>query len=290
MKVPPHRSVKHYKLMKDNKSSSSVIDNFLSTEEIQYFYKWWQDHRQREKAKGDISQIQIGNKGQVPKGTSLGNLRYSYAYEELKEILQPKIQKALGTDSFRALPGKFYYVPKDYVWDTVHTDVSLYESQRAKDLKEVWEDLGYPEEIERASREGCPSPNGREFRDWATKNPQYVIPSWKTIIVPLWCPGEATTVTFDQYNYDGEKLTGWYNWDENNIEYKTNKMSITEEQFNGCLQHIRYDKEKLYGLSIENVFHWKVGSAFMFDSAQLHMSGYCNDGKVGFTIWVAHNE
>ena len=90
MIVPPYRSVKHYKLMKDNKSSSSVIDNFLSTEEIQYLYKWWQDHRRRETSRGDISQIQIGNKGQVPKGTLLGNLRYSYAYEELKEILQPK--------------------------------------------------------------------------------------------------------------------------------------------------------------------------------------------------------
>ena len=112
MIVPPHRSIKHYKLMKDSKSSSSVIDNFLSTEEIQYLYKWWQDHRYREKAKGDISQMK--NKGgQVPKGTALGNLRYSYAYEELKESLQPKIQKALGTDNFRALPGNFYYVRED---------------------------------------------------------------------------------------------------------------------------------------------------------------------------------
>ncbi len=287
MKLPPHRSAKHYKLMKDNKSSSSVIDNFLSTEEIQYFYKWWQDHRHREKAKGDISQMKSG---QVPKGTSLGNLRYSYAYEELKEILQPKIQKALGTDNFRALPGKFYYIPEDYVWDTVHTDVSLYESQRAKDLKEVWEGLGCPEEVERASREGSPTGNGKEFRDWATKNPQYVIPSWKTIIVPLWCPGEATTVTFDQYDYSGEKLTGWYNWNSDNIEYMTDKMSITQEQFDSCLRHIRYDKKELHGLSIENVFDWKVGSAFMFDSAQLHMSGYCSAGKIGFTIWVAHNE
>ena len=288
MKLPPHRSAKHYKLMKDNESNSSVIDNFLNTEEIQYFYKWWQDHRHREKAKGDYSQME--NEGQVPKGTSLGNLRYSYAYEELKEILQPKIQKALGTDNFRALPGKFYYVPKDYIWDTVHTDVSLYESKRAEDLKEIWEELGYPEEIERASREGCPSANGEKFRDWATKNPQYVIPSWKTIIVPLWCPGEATTVTFDQYDYSGEKLTGWYNWNGKNIEYMTDKMSITQEQFDGCLRHIRYGKKKLHGLSIENVFDWNVGSAFIFDSAQLHTSGYCSEGKIGFTIWVAHNE
>ncbi len=293
--IPPFRTKEQYDLMKSCESPAYSLPNILSKKEVKYLYDWYTENKHREFRAGQSPKDGKKKYKDNYNGKLKGNIRFPYAWEELKHILQSKVEEILGTNKFKFVSGRLYRVPKEHVWDSVHTDICNNLAKLGKDLKHIYS----KEQIEKIEREGAPANNGRKCINWAKQNPKYIVIPWKTIVFPLWLNGLANTVSFNQYNYGVESVS-WNKHLHRTIfpgsiakytEYMTDKMSITDEEYNKWLKHLTFPKSYLYGLSIQNVHEWKIGSVYVWDSAQLHVSGYQSDTeKIGLTIWTAHSD
>ena len=295
MRLPPYRTKEQYELMKSRSSRSSVIPDILSKKEVTYLYDWYKENKHREFRAGRAPVDGAGEKDAY-NGKLKGNVRFPYAWEELEHVLQPKVKEILGTNKFKFVSGRLYRVPNEHIWDSIHTDVCNNLAKLGTDLKHVYS----KEQIEKIEREGAPANNGGKFHKWAKQYPEYITIPWKTIVFPLWLDGPANTVMFDQYNYGAENVS----WNKqlhrtkhtgsiaDSTEYMTGKMSITDEQYNKWLKHITFPKDYLHGLSIQHVHEWKIGNAYIWDSTQLHTSGYQPGitDKIGLTIWTEYKE
>lgn len=109
--------------------------------------------------------------------------------------------------------------------------------------------------------------------------------AYKAFTIPLWVDSgdcnKIKLIMFDQYYYGGpvkffkgesniEKT--YYNtplFDYSNVE-NLSKKSILKPIKNTLLTHLK--DEWLEGLSIKDVFPWKIGSIIAFDSLRIHCS------------------
>ena len=126
--------------------------------------------------------------------------------------------------------------------------------------------------------------------------------AYKAFVFPLKIIGQgsdAKFVTFDQYYYNGpakflnrEHMNKkvFYNMPVTcytNVAYKSNKL-IEENFKKEYLSHLK--DEWLEGLSIEQVFDWKVGSAICFDSLRLHCASNFKskniNSKIGLSVFT----
>ena len=128
--------------------------------------------------------------------------------------------------------------------------------------------------------------------------------TYKAITLPLYINGDAipSLYMFDQYYYNGpakffngkDKVKNiHYNKPvfEYSDVYETNSLGIPKE-FLDDLTHL--DSNWLDGLSVNNKFSWKIGSAIIFDSLRIHCANnFLKQGitqKIGLSIFTKLSE
>jgi hypothetical protein len=275
MKKIPLRSDAQYKFMKAGEELSYEIKNIISEEDRTYLYDYWKyTHADREFLAGG------GFAENDNRSKKKGSLKYPYDWNEISHILEPIVERVLGSDNFKFISGRFYKVSDVYTWDNIHTDNWNY-------LKKLYPD-------------GCTNNNGADLIKYGQDYPERIYMPWKTIVIPLYIEGSANTVVFDQFNYGIESVswnrdyyrTTWPGSPKDYTEYMTGEMSISDEDYEKYLSHLVFDREKLRGLSIQAVHKWKLGNGYIWNSTQLHVPGKHKPGsfKVGLTIWTAYNE
>ena len=273
MNPPPLRSQAQYDYMKAREEKTYCAENVIHKDAAKFIYEYWQQER------GDrefLAGRGYSDEDEREENTK-GSLKFPYAWSELSKVIGPIAERIIGTKRFRFISGRMYLVSPNYTWDNIHTDTWNY-------LKKIYPD-------------GCPDNNGPDFVKWAIKHPDRIYMSWKTIVIPVHIKGSANTVVFNQYNYSPEsvswnkhlKRTEWPGSVASFTEGITDEMSITDEQYNKYLSHMKFPRENLKGLSIQAVHDWKVGNAYVWDSTQLHVAGYHEPDteKVAVTIWTA---
>jgi len=274
MKLPPLRTQEQYDFMKERETSSKIYSNMISKKDLDHIFQTWKDtHKERQFVAG----------GQHKKGT--GNIRFPYDLEEFEDILKPLIDECLQSTKWRFISGRLYHVPEGRVWSTIHTDNWNY-------LDKQYED-------------GPPTNNGGKLIRWLRDGKCSVYMPWKTIIIPLDIKGSASTVLFNQHSYEVESVSwrkhkhrqkfgngepAWPHTDYTHYLNSLKTFNISEQHYEKYLQHVT--REELTGLSVEQVYDWKVGDVVTWNSTQLHVSGYQpeNTEKVGITIWTAYDE
>jgi hypothetical protein len=132
---------------------------------------------------------------------------------------------------------------------------------------------------------------------------------YKSVLIPLYFEGNATTVMFDNHWHgkhtifkqgsQTESQTDSYRLadteDINVVKYDeiTDYKDITNYQPNAKFDPVIYSQylshnpiENLHGLSLDQVVPWVLGQAFTWDRTQLHCAGSGHSYKVGITIFT----
>jgi len=271
--IPPLRPKEQYDFMKSKEEPSCILSNMISQKDLKYIYDVWKNtHEEREFVAGRTGKTKDHKKNK-------GNVRFPYEWSEFSHILEPIVDEILKSKKWKLISGRLYWVPEGRVWSTIHTDNWNYL------------DKNFPD--------GPPTNNGPKLINWLQEGKCKIYVPRKTIIMPLWIKGAASTVLFNQYNY-GVESCGWRKFKHRKefpgayVDYTEyleplDRDSINEEDYNKYLQHI--PKEELRGLSVQNAYDWEVGDIVVWDSTQLHVSGYQPETteKVGITIWTAYS-
>ena len=274
MTLPPLRSKRQYDFMKAREEPAYEVKSAISEEDVDYIYQYWRHTR----ADREFLAGQGFSDKDVKKNVKKGALKYPYTWDELGHVLEPIVEKILGTDEYTFITGRLYTVSKEYTWDNIHTDGWNY--------------------LDKIHPDGSSHNNGPEFIKYALEHPDRIYMVWKTIVIPLYVKGDASTIIFDQYNYSPESVAWNKHYDriewpgavKDYTEYMTNEMTISSNDYNKYLSHCLFSVNRLKGLSIQSIQDWKVGNAYVWDSSQLHIPGKHNNDafKVGLTIWLAH--
>jgi hypothetical protein len=130
---------------------------------------------------------------------------------------------------------------------------------------------------------------------------------YKTVLIPLYFEGNASTVMFDNYWHGKHAVfrqqtllsfsqtDAYQPHDSENLEHKetTDYKDIMDYQpdakFDPVIhsQYLNHNPiENLHGLSLDTVIPWVLGQAFTWDRSQLHCAGSGHSYKVGITVFT----